>query len=536
MREAIPTGVPYFGASLKEWIFTTDHKKIGILYLVTSILYFVVGGLFALVMRLELTNPGLQLLSPDFYNYLLTGHGAVMLLWWAIGAPTGGFGNFLLPLMIGARDVAFPRLNALSWWAYFGASVLVLITLIPGNHIKMMWTGYPPYALNNDAGNLALYVFIIHLLGVSSIAGAVNFLTTVIRMRAKGQSYWKLPIFVHSIITANVIQILGVPSLAGAVTMDLFDKYLGTAFFDPARGGDPLLYQHVFWFYSHPAVYVMLLPPVAMAGEVISAMAKNRFFGYKAYVIAQWGVVVLGFIVWTHHMFVTAAADWIKIIQSITTMMITVPVGVIVLASTLTLFKGALRFNTATWFALGTIFMVLPGGLTGIPNGMLGIDYGLSDSYWIAGHFHFVLAMIITFGIFAGLYYWFPKFTGRFAYSEGLGNAGFFIMFVGAMLIFGMQLIAGLHGMPRRYVDYPPIPELVSAHNWMTVGAFVFALGVLISFLNLILGMTKGEKADANPWGSPSLEWWTGSPPPPHNFDKLPEVDEDWHPYNYKKA
>ena len=526
--------VPYYGASLKEWIFTTDHKKIGILYYVTSFIGFLLGGIFALLMRLELTNPGLQFMSASTYNYLLTGHGVLMLLWWAIGAPTGGFGNFLLPLQIGARDVAFPRLNALSWWAFFGATVLALLTLIPSNQIRMMWTGYPPYALNDDAGNLAIYVFVIHILGVSSIAGAVNFLTTVIRMRAKGVTYWKLPLFTHSIIAANVIQLLGVPSLAGAVTMDLLDKYLGTKFFDPTAGGDPLLYQHVFWFYSHPAVYVMLLPPVALAGETLATMAKNRFFGYKPYIIALWGVVGLGFIVWVHHMFVTAAADWIKVIMSITTMLITIPVGVIVMATAWTLFKGALRFNSAVWFALGSVFMIIPGGLTGVLNGMVGTDYGLSDGYFVAGHFHMVLAMIITFGLFAGTYFYFPKLTGKMIKNEAWGALNFFLMFVGASILFFAQEVAGIYGMPRRYADYPNIPELVSAHHWMTIGAYIFAFGVLLTLIHWFYSMFAGERAPRNPYGSPSLEWAkTDSPVAPHNFDEIPEVDEEWHPYNY---
>ncbi len=532
MREAIPAEKPYFLASLREWIFTTDHKKIGIMYFVTSYIFFLVAGVFGLVIRAEQTQPGFQFVSPEFYNYLLTGHGAVMLLWWAIAAHIGGFGNFLLPLMIGARDVAFPRLNAFSFWSFFGASLLVLLTLIPGNHIKMMWTGYPPYSATGDAGPTALYVFIIHLIGISSIAGAVNFITTYIKMRAPGIGFWNTNMFVHCLIGANVIQLIGVPSLAGAVTMLLLDKYLGTNFYNPAKGGDPLLYQNVFWFYSHPVVYVQVLPIFGFFSEILPTFARRPLFGYVSMVFAVWGIVILSFEVWIHHMFVSGVPDWARVIMSYTTILIAVPTGIKIFNWIATLHGGAIILRTPMLYALGGIFMFLIGGLTGIPNAMVAIDLGISDSLFIVGHFHYVLAMAVTLGILAAITYWYPKATGRM-FPEGLGKLSFWLTFIGANLLFFFQMVVGMLGNPRRYPDYPAIPEWVMLHQIQTVGGIILGLGILVFTIAMIKGL-KGEKAPANPWQSPSLEWRIDSPAPAHNFgDKPPKVEPDYHPYKY---
>jgi cytochrome c oxidase subunit 1 len=522
---------PWYSAGIKEWIFTTDHKKIALFYGVTTLLFFLIAGLMALGIRLELWQPGLQFVSPETYNYLLTGHGVVMLLWWAIGV-WSAFANFLIPLMIGARDVAFPRLNALSWWTFFAASVLVLLTLIPSNHVKMMWTGYPPYSLNDDAGVTALYVFIIHLTGAASIMGAVNFIVTTLRMRAPGISLKNMNLLLHGIMAANVIQLLGVPSFAGAVTMLFLDKYLGTNFFNPNLGGDPLIYENVFWFYSHPAVYVMILPALGVFSEVIATFARKPIFGQITMVFAIWAIALLGFMVWVHHLFTSGIPDWVRIVFSYTTVLIGVPTGIKIFNWVATLYKGSIRYTTPMLFTLGGIFMFLIGGLTGIPLALPSFDINAQDSQFVVAHFHYVLGMATTLGAFSGIYYWFPKLTGKM-YNEKLGKLSFWIIMVGSNLFYFFQFIIGLEGMPRRYADYPPIPEFIELQHIQTIGAFILAFGIFLSLINWVISALKGKEAGANPWGSNSLEWQIPSPPPPHNFDRIPELPEGWDPYDY---
>ncbi|MBI5776551.1 MAG: cbb3-type cytochrome c oxidase subunit I, partial [Nitrospirae bacterium] len=327
MQNAAAVSTPWFRASFREWILTTDHKKIAILYGLTSLVFFAVAGLMGLVIRLELFQPGLQYVSPDFYHYLLTGHGAVMLLWWAI-AFWAAFSNFLIPIMIGARDVAFPRLNQLSYWFFFAASVLVLITLIPAQQIRMMWTGYPPFSLHDNAGPTALYTLIIVLIAGSTLGTGVNFITTVLRLRAKGVTFGGMNLVVHGLIASITVQLVGVPAFVGAVVMLFLDKYIGTGFFDPATGGDPVLYQHLFWFYSHPAVYVMILPAFGVFSEVLSTMSRKPIFGQKSMVLALWAIAILGFFIWAHHMFTSGMPHWLRVFMSYTTMLIAVPTGV----------------------------------------------------------------------------------------------------------------------------------------------------------------------------------------------------------------
>ncbi|EDP75666.1 cbb3-type cytochrome c oxidase subunit I [Hydrogenivirga sp. 128-5-R1-1] len=536
MREAVHVEKPWFAASLWEWIFTTDHKKIGIMYGVTSTVFFIVAGLMALGMRVELFNPGAQYLKPETYNWFLTVHGAVILLWWAIGI-WASFANFFIPLMIGARDVAFPRLNALGYWIFFAASVIALLTFIPGNQIMTMWTGYPPLSSTEGvgfAGQTALFVFIWHLTGFASIAGAVNFITTVISMRQPGIGFFNLNLFIHGIMAANVIQLLGVPSVAGAVTMLFLDTYLNTSFFDPNRGGDPVLYQNLFWFYSHPAVYVMVLPAFGIISEVVSALARKPIFGYRSMVVAIWAIALVGFMVWTHHMFVSGIPDWVKILMSYTTLLIAVPTGIKIFNWVATFYRAAIRYETPMLYAIGAILMFLIGGLTGIPLGIPAFDVAVHDSYFVVGHFHYVLGMAVTLSAFAGFFYWWPKITGKM-YPEKLGKLSFWIVMIGSNVLYFAQLVIGIWGMPRRYYDYPPIESWTELHQLQTYGAFILAFGILLAVVALIKGALSGEKAPQNPWMSNSLEWRLPSPPPPHNFDEPPKVEEDYCPHGYCK-
>ena len=539
----VPPAGTWYGATLKEWVFTTDHKKIGMLYFITSLIFFVVAGLFGLIIRFEQSAPGIQLPGmfgqegTDLYNYILTGHGAVMLLWWAVNVWMGGFANFLVPLMIGARDVAFPRLNAFSYWSFFGASLLVLLTLIPGNWIKMLWTGYAPYSMNDNAGPTSLYVLIVLLYSISSTGGSVNMITTIVSMRAKGIGWTKLNLFVHAIMAASLIQLFGVPSLMGSVILLFTDKYLGTNFYNPLLGGDPLLYQHLLWFYSHPVVYVMILPAFGVFSEVISTMSRKPIFGYISMALAIYAIAFVGFETWVHHMFVSGVPDWLRVLFSYTTLFVGVPTGIKIFNWVATMHKAAIRYNTPMLFTFGGILMFLIGGLTGIPNAMVSIDLGISDSLFIVGHFHYVLGMALTFGAFSGIYYWYPKVTGRM-YSEGLGKLSFWLMLIGANIMFFFQMYMGMaNGMPRRYPDYPPIPEWVQLMQIQTIGALIMTVAILLSLINWIKSL-GGPKAEENPWKSPSLEWsMTTTPIGPNNFKKHPvEVPDDWHPYAYFKG
>ncbi|MBN8488291.1 MAG: cbb3-type cytochrome c oxidase subunit I [Burkholderiales bacterium] len=522
--------------NLKEWLFTTDHKRVGILYLIGSIAAFGVAGFAALMMRLELSQLGPTLTSnPTQYNVWLYTHGAVMILGFQIPALTGFFANYCIPLMIGAKDVAFPRVNALSVWLFYAGIFLALLTFVVPDPPDVMWTGYPPYS-TITTGNTALYTFTVLILGFASIIGGVNFLTTVAYMRAPGLKWSNLNIFVWCTLGAFVLQLIFVPVLGTAVTLLSFDKYLGTHYFDATAGGDVLTYQNLFWFYSHPAVYVIFMPFFGVVFEIIATFARNRIFNLK---VALWGgiggIVVLSGVVWVHHLYVSGMADWIRIGQMVTTLMISVPVGLLVISLAGTLYKGSITFETPMLYALGVLFLFLIGGLTGIPLALTSLTLHLSETYYVVGHFHYVMAVAGTFAIFGGVYYWFPKMTGRM-YNEFWGKMGFWITFVGVNIVFWLMMTVGVKGMPRRYYDYQHFPQFESAHQWMTIGAIILGVGFLIAVLNWIIGAVKGAPAGDNPWGSKSLEWTTVSPPPHGNWPSPPSVHDDWTPYDYAKS
>jgi cytochrome c oxidase subunit I len=519
-----------------EWIFTTDHKRVGILYLIGAFTAFFLAGVAALMIRFEQYSPGLQIFDDGTgYNVALYFHGAAMILVFLIPALTGFFANYFLPLMIGAKDVAFPRINALSVWLFWAAIILALISLVIPDRPDVMWTGYPPYSVNTT-GNTAFYVFTVHLLGFSSILGAVNFLVTVAYMRAPGMGWNQLNIFVWTIVAAFTLQLIFIPVLASAVTMLLFDKYLGTHFFDPTGGGDVLLYQNLFWFYSHPAVYVIFLPAMGILFEVIATMGKNRVFNYKVCVYGGiWGIIALSGEVWIHHLYVAGMPDWIRVGMMITTLLISVPVGLMLMSLWGTLYRASITFNTAMMYAAASLFLLLVGGLTGIPLAMTVITVHLAQTSFVHAHFHFVMALFSTFAIISGVYYWFPKMTGRLPDGR-LATISFWINIIGVNVTFWPLFIIGFQGMPRRYYDYEQFPQFEIYHHIATYGAVLVALGMLLTLINWLWSATKGQKCEANPWHSKSLEWThTPNPPGPGNFPEDVTVAPDWTPYDYVK-
>ena len=521
--------------NIKEWIFTTDHKRVGVLYLVGSIAAFMVAGLMAMLMRMEQSSIGATLTAnPTDYNVWLYAHGAVMILGFQIPALTGAFANYCIPLMIGAKDVAFPRLNAFSVWLFYIGVILALLTFVIPDPPDVLWTGYPPYS-TITVGNTAFYTFTVLLIGFSSILGGVNFLTTIAYMRAPGMGWNQLNIFVWCTIGAFVMQLIFVPVLGTAVTMISLDKYLGTTFFDPAMGGDVLTYQNLFWFYSHPAVYVIFLPFFGVLFEIVATFAKNHVFNYKAVVYGGiGGIVLLSGEVWIHHLYYSGMPDWLRIGMMVSTILISIPVGLMVIGLVGTLWRGAISFETPMLYAIGVIFLFLICGLTGIPLAVTALTLHLGETYYVSGHFHYVMAVSGTYAIFAGIYYWFPKMTGRM-YNEFWGKLGFWLNFIGSNMLFWTMMKIGVEGMPRRYYDYAQFPQFASAHQLMTLGAGLIALGFLITLANWLYGAAKGPQSGDNPWNSRSLEWTTVSPPPHGNWPTPPVVSAEWTPYSYAK-
>ena len=512
------------------------------MYLVGSMAAFGVAGLMAIIIRLEQMELGMQYVSSATqYNGFLYFHGAAMILAFLIPGLTGFAANYFLPLMIGARDVAFPRINAFSIWLFYFAIILALMAFIVPDGPDIMWTGYPPYSVTT-AANTSMYVFTVHLLGFSSILGAVNFLVTVIYMRAPGMGWNQLNIFVWTTVAAFVLQLVFIPVLAAAVTLLLFDKYLGTHFYDPAAGGDVLLYQNLFWFYSHPAVYVIFLPAVGILMEVISTMCKNPIFNYKAAVYPGiWGIVGIAGIVWVHHLYITGMPDWIRLGMMVTTLLISVPVGILVLSLWGTLYKGAITYNTAMMYAVSCLYLILLGGLTGIPLAIPSLTLHLSETSYVHAHFHFIMALFSAFALFSGIYYWFPKMTGRYA-DGSLATLTFWLNFIGVNVTFWPLFIIGKEGMPRRYWNYEMFADIkVLGYNFewyhtiATYGSWIVAAGMILQTINFIYAAFAGKPAPTNPWGSQSLEWThTASPPGPGNFgDTDVVVDENWTPYKY---
>jgi cytochrome c oxidase subunit I len=505
------------------WLTTTDHKRIGILYLFATFLFFILGGVEALIMRLQLAQPSGTLVDPETYNGLVTIHGTTMIFLFIVPV-LAGFGNYFVPLMIGARDMAFPRLNALSFWLllFGGMAFYASIFFEPP---QAGWTMYPP--LSDDAfspgGGVDAWIFLIHLTGLSSIVGAINFVATIHNMRAPGMSWGRMPLFIWTILVYSYLLVAALPAVAAAVTMLLTDRHFGTAFFDPAGGGDPMLWQHLFWFFGHPEVYIMILPVFGMVSEILPVFARKPIFGYKAIAAATVAIAFLGLLVWAHHMFATPTPTVVLAFFMLASFTIAVPTGIKIFNWIATLWRGKIVFKTALYFAAALPGLFVIGGISGVILAIFPVDWQLHDTYFVVAHFHYVLFGGSVFGLFGGLYYWFPKMSGRLM-SESLGKLSFWLMFVGFNMTFLIQHSIGLEGMPRRVYDYSE--ELgVGTYNLIsTIGAFILGVGVLVTCVNVIISIKGGKRAGNDPWQGNTLEWFTTSPPPSNNFDVVPRV------------
>ena len=525
----LPTG--YTGGRaqvLLDWLTTVDHKKIGIMYVVAAGAFGLVGGALSLVVRTELIETG-AIMGADTYNQMFTMHASIMLFLFIMPVATG-FANYLVPLQIGALDMAFPRINALSLWLFMFGGVLMLSAFaFDGGAAAAGWTAYPPIS-SNTAGNaqpagvgMDLWLVGVIILGVAATGGGLNFLVTIFKMRAPGMTMFRMPMFTWTILVTAFLVVLATPVLASALILLFADRNgAGGVFFDPATGGQSILWQNLFWFYSHPAVYVMILPPMGIVSEVLPVFSRKPLFGYRAFVMATVGIGLLSFVVWAHHMFTTGGVFLPFFMAS--TFLIGIPTGVKMFNWMATMHKGSITFTTAMLFAIGFVMLFLIGGITGVFHAAVPVDFALHDTYFVVGHLHYVLATGAAFGIFAASYYWFPKMFGRFM-NEGLGKIHFWSMFIGTNMIFWPQLMLGLDGMPRRINDYADNPGWEIMNQIATVGAFVAMLGAVLFLFNVVHSWFWGEECtEDNPWDAGTLEWATTSPPPVYNFDRIPRV------------
>jgi cytochrome c oxidase subunit I len=506
-----------------SWMTTTDHKRIGIMYMITTFVFFCLGGAEALLMRLQLGAPNNTLLTPQTYNQLFTMHGSTMIFLFVVPM-MAGLANYFLPLMLGARDMAFPRLNALSFWLLLAGGIVFYASIF-WNPPEAGWTSYPPLSgsVYSPAGGQDAWIFLIHLTGLSSILGAINFYATIANMRTRGMSWGRLPLFVWAMLTYSVLLIFALPVIAAAATMLLTDRHFGTHFFDPANGGSPLLWQHLFWFFGHPEVYIMVLPGFGLVSEILPVFARKPIFGYKAIAASTVAIAFLGFLTWAHHMFTAPVPEALLVFVMLSSFFIAVPTGVKMLNWIATLWRGTIEFKTPLLFCAGFIALFLIGGISGVFLAIFPVDWQLNETYFVVAHLHFVLVGGSVLPIFAAIYYWFPKMTGRML-SEGLGRLSFYLMFSGILVTFLIQHVMGLDGMPRRVYEYDNVGHLALYNVISTIGSFILAAGVIATIVNVARSLKTGVVAGPDPWKANTLEWFTTSPPPENNFDTIPHV------------
>src|SRR3954453_11163427 len=506
-----------------SWVTKTDHKRIGILYIVTTFVFFVLGGIEALLMRVQLGAPDNTFLTPSTYNALFTLHGTTMIFLFVVPV-MAGFGNYFLPLMIGARDMAFPKLNALSYWLLLAGGIVFYASLF-FHAPEAGWTSYAPLSNKgfSETGGIDAWIYLIHLTGISSLLGAVNFYATIANMRAPGMGWGRLPLFVWSLLTYAVLLILALPVIAGAVTLLLADRHFGTGFFDQSKGGDPLLWQHLFWFFGHPEVYIMILPGFGMISEILPVFARKPIFGYKAIAAATVVIAFLALLVWAHHMFSTPSATVVLVFFMISSFLIAIPTGVKIFNWIATLWRGTVEFKTPLLFAVGFISVFLIGGITGIFLAGFPVGWQLTDTYFVVAHLHSGPRGGSVFAIFAGIYYWFPKMTGR-RLSESLGKWSFAFMYIGFNVTFLIQPSTGMDRTRRCVYEYPDVGHLAIYNLISTIGSFILATGIGLTIINVVRSLKHGVRAGPDPWKANTLEWFVPAPPPVNNFDVTPRV------------